>query len=159
MAEKSKKYVYEWEDYEDGKKNAKTMAEEILTDPQLPELEEIIIGCWGESWENSAQSIIDSIVANKEKFTGIKSLFVGDMDYEECEVSWIEQADYSALWETLPGLERLTIKGGTNLSLGKICQVKASRDHLWRSPQRGACQHRRGRIAGTGRASAVSWCG
>lgn len=127
MAEKSKKYVYEWEDYEDGKKNAKTMAEEILTDPQLPELEEIIIGCWGESWENSAQSIIDSIVANKEKFTGIKSLFVGDMDYEECEVSWIEQADYSALWETLPGLERLTIKGGTNLSLGKICHLKLKR--------------------------------
>ena len=121
MAEKSKKYVYEWEDYEDGKKNAKTMAEEILTDPQLPELEEIIIGCWGESWENSAQSIIDSIVANKEKFTGIKSLFVGDMDYEECEVSWIIQGNYSGLWAALPNLRSLTIKGSTDLELGEIC--------------------------------------
>jgi len=127
MAEKSKKYVYEWEDYEDGKKNAQTMAEEILADPQLPELEEIIIGCWGESWDNGAQPIIDSIVAHKEKFKGIKSLFVGDMDFEECEVSWIEQADYSALWEALPGLETLTVKGGTNLSLGKIHHPKLKR--------------------------------
>ena len=100
MAEKSKKYVYEWEDYEDGKKNAQTMAEEILADPQLPELEEVIIGCWGESWDNGAQPIIDSIVAHKEKFKGIKSL---------------------------PGLETLTVKGGTNLSLGKIHHPKLKR--------------------------------
>ena len=86
----------------------------------MPELEEIIIGCWGESWDNSAQSILDSIVENKEKFTNVKHLFIGDMDYEECEVSWIEQADYSKLWAALPGLEKLTIKGSTNLELGEV---------------------------------------
>ena len=118
--EKSKKYSYEWEDYEDGKKNAKTMITEILEDPKLPELEEVIIGCWGESWDNDAQPIVDGMVENKDKFSNIKSLFIGDMDYEECEVSWIEQADYSKLWEAFPQLEKLTIKGSTNLLLGKI---------------------------------------
>ena len=118
--EKTKKYSYEWEEYEDGKKDAKTMIEEILEDPKLPELEEIIVGCWGESWDNDAQPIVDGIVANKDKFSRIRSLFIGDMEYEECEVSWIEQADYSKLWEALPQLEKLTIKGSTNLSLGKI---------------------------------------
>ena len=95
---KSKKFYYTWEDYEDGDKNAKTMIADILADGELGQLEELVIGCWGESWENSAQSIIDGLVENKDKFAGIKSLFVGDMDYEECEVSWIEQADYGALW-------------------------------------------------------------
>ncbi len=117
---KSKKFFYSWEDYEDGGKNAQTMIADILADKELAELDELIIGCWGESWENSAQSIIDGIVENKDKFTGIKRLFVGDMDYEECEVSWIEQADYSRLWEAMPQLEGLTIKGSTNLSLGNI---------------------------------------
>lgn len=117
---KSKKFFYSWEDYEDGGKNAQTMIADILADKELAELDELIIGCWGESWENSAQSIIDGIVENKDKFTGIKRLFVGDMDYEECEVSWIEQADYSGLWEAMPQLEGLTIKGSTNLSLGNI---------------------------------------
>lgn len=117
---KSKKYSYEWEDYEDGGKNAKTIIAEILEDPKLPELEEIIVGCWGESWDNDAQAIIDGIVENKDKFSHIKSLFIGDMEYDECEVSWIEQADYSKLWEALPQLEKLVIKGSNNLSLGKI---------------------------------------
>ena len=117
---KSKKFYYTWEDYEDGDKNAKTMIADILADGELGQLEELVIGCWGESWENSAQSIIDGLVENKDKFAGIKSLFVGDMDYEECEVSWIEQADYSKLWAAMPQLEELTIKGSTNLSLGSI---------------------------------------
>lgn len=118
--DKSRKYSYEWEEYEDGGKNAGTIITEILEDPKLPELEEVIVGCWGESWDNNAQPIIDGIVSNKDKFSHIKSLFIGDMEYEECEVSWIEQADYSKLWEALPQLEKLTIKGSTNLVLGDI---------------------------------------
>lgn len=117
---KSKKYSYDWEEYEDGGKNAKTMIADILADKELPKLDEVIIGCWGESWDNSAQEIVDGIVANKDQFSHVKSLFIGDMDFEECEVSWIEQADYSALWSALPQLEKLTIKGSTNLSLGKV---------------------------------------
>lgn len=117
---KSKKYFYTWEDYDENNKDANTMIADILADPELPGLEELVIGCWGESWENSAQAIVDGIVENSDKFAGIKSLFVGDMDYEECEVSWIEQANYGKLWAAMPQLERLTIKGSTNLSLGEI---------------------------------------
>lgn len=116
----SKKYFYDWDDYGEGGKNSETLIEEILNDPKLPELEEVIIGCWGESWDNDAQPIIDGIVANKDKFANVKSLFVGDMDFEECEVSWIEQADYEKLWEAMPQLEKLVIKGSTNLILGAI---------------------------------------
>ncbi len=117
---KSKKYVYEWEDFEDGSKNAKTMAEEIVADPELAQLDSLTVGCWGESWDNEVQPIIDAIVENQEKFTGITTLFVGDMDFEECEVSWIEQGNYEKIWEAMPQLESLTIKGATNLSLGNI---------------------------------------
>lgn len=117
---KSKKFFYTWEDYDENNKNAKTMISDILADPELPQLDQLVIGCWGESWENSAQPIIDGMVEHGDQFAGIKSLFVGDMDFEECEVSWIEQADYSKLWEAMPQLEELTIKGSTNLSLGSI---------------------------------------
>lgn len=117
---KYKKYAYDWEDYEDGAKDAKTMIAEILEDPELAELDSLTIGCWGESWDNSVQSIIDGIVENKDKFANIKTLFIGDMDFEECEVSWIEQGNYAELWAAMPQLESLTIKGSTNLSLGEI---------------------------------------
>lgn len=122
---KTKKYCYTWDEYEEGGKDAKTMIEEIVADAELAELDEVVVGCWGESWDNDVQPIIDGIVENKDKFAGIKSLFIGDMDFEECEVSWIEQGNYEKLWGALPNLEELTIKGSSNLSLGEI-----RHDHL-----------------------------
>lgn len=119
---KSKKFFYTYEETEDGGKNATTMIEDILSDPEFPQLEEVVVGCWGEVWDDNAgaQTIVDGIVENKEKFSHIKSLFIGDMDYEECEVSWIIQADYSAIWEAMPQLEKLVIKGSEGLTLGKV---------------------------------------
>lgn len=118
----SKRFSYGYEETEEQGKNASTMIEDIIKDPEFPNLEEIVIGCWGQVWddEEGAQTLVDGIVANKDRFSHIRSLFIGDMDYEDCEVSWIIQADYSALWDAMPQLEKLVIKGSSELSLGDI---------------------------------------
>ncbi len=116
----TKKYYYDYEDYEDGDKNAATLAEEILNDPALRSLKNIVVGCWGQSYDNNCQSILDMFSRNSEKFSHIESLFIGDMDSEECEVSWIEQGNYSQLLKSLKNLKHLTIKGSNNLSLGDL---------------------------------------
>ncbi len=119
--ETTKKYAYDYDEYENGK-NAATMMEDILADPDFPGLKELIIGSWGSPWEGEGcQQIIDGIVAKADRFSHIEKLFIGDMDYEECEVSWIIQADYSKLWAAMPQLKELTIKGSTDLELGTIC--------------------------------------
>lgn len=119
---KSKKYFYDgdqiWES--DETTDAQTLSEAILADEELEKLDEIIIGCWGESYDNNVQPLLDMFAEHSESFEHIKSLFVGDMTFEECEVSWIEQGDYSKIWESLPKLKKLTIKGANGLSLGKI---------------------------------------
>lgn len=120
---KSKKYFYDGDQIYDSEEtvDSETLSEEILNDPELSELSEIVVGCWGESYDNNVQPILDSFVDNKEKFQHIESLFIGDMDYEECEVSWIEQGDYSKIWQALPNLKRLKIKGcNETLTLGKV---------------------------------------
>lgn len=114
-----KKYMYSWEDENEGK-CGKDMITDILADEELEKIDSIVIGNWGDAWDSSgAQEIVDGIVENKEKFQQVKSLFIGDMEYDECEVSWILQANYSKLWEALPGLEHLTIKGSCDLCLGE----------------------------------------
>ena len=128
---RSKRFAYTYEDYEEGGKTAKDLFQEIINDAELPGLEEIVIGSWGDPWgesegdeEKGVQAIVNGIVANKEAFSHIKSLFFGDMDYEDCEVSWIIQADYSTLWEAMPQLEKLVIKGSSELKLGTIVHEK-----------------------------------
>lgn len=118
---KSKKYSYDYEQYEENGKNAGTMLEDILADPEFPDLTELIIGDWGGSWEEDCQKIIDGITEQAERFSHIESLFIGDMGWEECEVSWIMQGNYSRLWEAMPQLKSLAIKGSTDLVLGQIC--------------------------------------
>lgn len=117
---KTKKYAYDYEQYESGGKSPATMIEDILADPQLSELTELVIGDWGGGWEDSCQPILDGIVKHADRFTHIEKLFIGDMSFEECEVSWILQGNYGALWAAVPQLKELTIKGSTDLELGAI---------------------------------------
>ncbi len=119
--EKCKKFMYSYDEYEEQGKGAETLVEDILADPDFPVLTELVIGDWGNSWEDGCQKILDGIVEQAERFSHIESLFIGDMDYEECEVSWIIQGDYSRLWAAMPQLKELTIKGSTDLELGEIC--------------------------------------
>lgn len=116
---KSKRYAYDYEQYEAGKGPA-TLIGDILSDPEFDQVSDLVIGSWGNAWEEDCQKILDGIVDNKEKFTHVEKLFVGDMDYEDCEVSWIMQGDYGNLWKALPGLRELTIKGSTDLRLGEV---------------------------------------
>lgn len=119
---KSKKYFYDgdviWDS--DESVDASTLAELIVNDEELAELEEVVVGCWGESYDNSVQPILDKIVEYKDRFKNVKSFFIGDMGFEECEVSWIEQGDYAALLSAFPELKKLTVKGSNGLSLGDI---------------------------------------
>ena len=117
---KTKTYTYDYDDYEDGSKGAGTMVAEILEDPEFPELTEVVIGDWGNAWEDDCQEIIDGIVEHADRFSHIDSLFIGDMDYECCEVSWIMQGDYSRLWAAMPQLRSLTIKGSTTIICGGL---------------------------------------
>lgn len=116
---KSKKYGHDYDESLD--EDVGSLVNEILDDPEFPELTELIIGNWNNAWEDDCQGILDAIVKHAEKFSHIESLFVGDMESEECEVSWILQGNYSDLWAALPNLKALTIKGSQDLELGEIC--------------------------------------
>ena len=116
---KSKKYEYDYEQYEAGK-GPDSMVRDILADPEFGEVTDVVIGSWGSAWEDGCQKILDEIADNGAGFAHVEKLFVGDMDYEECEVSWIIQGNYSRLWKALPDLKELTIKGSTDLVLGQV---------------------------------------
>ncbi len=122
---KSKKYVVELDWDRETREtifvvSQEDIVESILSDSELDTIEEIIFGFWCESHDTSPQKYIDMIIENSEKFKNVKSVFFGDMEYDENELSWIEQGNYSKLWSALPNLEKLTIKGSNNLALGDI---------------------------------------
>ncbi|MET9658869.1 STM4015 family protein [Streptomyces sp. NPDC006510] len=75
----------------------------------------LIVGQWGESYEEPSSYPIDLIIAAADRLTSLEAVFVGDMTMEENEISWIEQSDVTALLNAFPGLLELGVRGGTDL--------------------------------------------
>ena len=92
---------------------------ELLQDPNAARLEALVIGAWIEvAGGESSAPIVEALAAARDRLTGLKHLFFGDITMEESEISWITQSDLSPLLEAYPRLEHLTVRGGTSLSLG-----------------------------------------
>jgi hypothetical protein len=101
--------------------NAITKLEQLLENTQVNNLEALIIGLWVEDYyQRNSSIIIDALVAAKEKFKNLKALFIGDIHYEECEISWITQSDISPILAAYPNLELLQVRGGTGLGFTPV---------------------------------------
>lgn len=86
----------------------------------LEELKALVIGSWGEMWDNDVGPVLQGLIALRSRLSGLRALFVAEMICEECEVSWIQLGDVSPLWEAFPQLEELRIRGSNGLSLGRV---------------------------------------
>ncbi|MFD7717596.1 STM4015 family protein [Streptomyces sp. NPDC059814] len=75
----------------------------------------LIIGQWGESYEEDSSFPIGLVTAAADRLTSLEAVFVGDLTMEESEISWIQQSDVTALLSAYPALVELGVRGGTDL--------------------------------------------
>lgn len=91
---------------------------EFLELPHLEDLTALVVGDWGESFDNNSTPLVEALVAASEKLPQLQTLFIGDIASEQNEVSWIQQSDLSPLLAAFPHLKYFGARGGTNLQLG-----------------------------------------
>ncbi|QDV15972.1 hypothetical protein Pan153_05910 [Gimesia panareensis] len=102
------------------------LLEKYLSDPKVGEVTALVIGCWDGAYEGEGVvSVVDQLLDASDLLTGLRHLFLGDITYDESEISWIGQTDVSPLLRSFPQLEELRIRGSNNLSLGRV-----NHDHL-----------------------------
>ena len=94
----------------------------FLEDPSAQAAQGLVIGHWGgvDSADQSSGPIVEALVTARDKLPNLKHLFLGDITYEENEISWIQQSDLSPLLSAYPNLEELRVRGSENLSLGTL---------------------------------------
>ncbi|ASA19423.1 STM4015 family protein [Paenibacillus donghaensis] len=114
-----KKFTIGYDEFEEGKR-IETEIERFAARTDLGNLTSIIIGDWGQAYENSSEDAVAALVKHSGSFPALRKLFIGDMHYEECEISWITQSDLSPLLPAYPELQSLTIKGANDLSLSNL---------------------------------------
>ncbi|GGD66428.1 STM4015 family protein [Paenibacillus nasutitermitis] len=113
------KLSIDYDQYEAGQK-MEDLIEKLAESPESQELASLIIGEWGGAYENDSSAIVNTLVRLNERFPALRKLFIGDMSFDECEVSWIMQSNISPVLDAYPELTSLTIKGSTDLQLDPI---------------------------------------
>ena len=77
----------------------------------------LIIGEWGEA--NDTPFPVELLVDNAERLPHLRALFIGEMSFEQCEISWIQQANLTPVLEAFPALESLWVRGAEGLAFKK----------------------------------------
>ena len=67
-----------------------------------------------------AALVVQGLIAARDRVPNLRALFLGDIIYEECEISWINQTDMSPLLRAYPALEHFRVRGGTGLHFSAL---------------------------------------
>ncbi|BBH20332.1 hypothetical protein Back11_16770 [Paenibacillus baekrokdamisoli] len=110
------KLTLDYDQYENGDKIA-SLIEQLANQEESLNLESLVIGDWGGAYENDSSEVVETLVRLNSRFPKLRKLFIGDMSFEECEVSWITQSNLAPLLAAFPELTSFTIKGSTGLAL------------------------------------------
>lgn len=108
-----------YDEFEEGQRIG-TEIEKLAGSSESAQLTSLIIGDWGQAYENSSEEVVEALVKHSASFPALRKLFIGEMGYEECEISWITQSDLSPLLSAFPALQSLTIQGGNDLGLKNL---------------------------------------
>jgi hypothetical protein len=95
---------------------------ELLDHPGAGALEGIVVGAWGQMFDNQAAAVrvVEALVAARDRLPRLRAIFFGDITYEECEISWIQNTDVSPLFDAYPALEHFAVRGANGLRLGAL---------------------------------------
>jgi hypothetical protein len=97
------------------------LSNDFLGDPACGQVVALVFGEWDQiESDTSAEGIIAALIAARDRLPGLKALFIGDITSEECEISWIRQADVTPVLAAFPALEHLRVRGADGLALGPV---------------------------------------
>ncbi len=108
------------EEYED-ETSIQDRLKELLNQSGAKQLTALLIGAWSGACEgDNSKELVEQLVEVAPQLPNLKALFIGDITYEECELSWINQSDLSPVLAAFPGLVEFTVRGGQELSFSRI---------------------------------------
>jgi len=107
--------------WDDQQRDLHARLDEFVAQKGVGQLQALIIGAWiGDDSTYSSAQIIKDIVNHRDKLRGLRAIFLGDIIYEENEISWIEQSDVTPLLEAYSKLEVLRVRGGNSLKFATV---------------------------------------
>ncbi len=90
----------------------------FAADANASKITRLIIGMW--DYDDSSQAVVELLVSIHDRLPNLTAVFIGDIEDEENQISWIQQSDLSPLLNAYPQLEYLRVRGNDGLSFGNL---------------------------------------
>ncbi len=71
----------------------------------------VVVGAWSPEEPESFAGPLAAILAAAERLPALRGLFIGDITYEESEISWIDMVDVTPVLTAFPLLTELVVRG------------------------------------------------
>jgi hypothetical protein len=91
--------------------------EAFLRDVDTTRVGAFVVGNWvtGDDMERTSADVFGPLVAVADRFPNLRHLFLGDIEAQQFEISWIHQADLTPLLRAFPNLLTFGVRGSENL--------------------------------------------
>lgn len=85
----------------------------LRKDAKASKLTAIVVGPYNESYDDDASATIKEMTsaASKKVFADLRAVFLGDITFEEQEISWIHVGNPGKILDAYPALEHLRVRG------------------------------------------------
>ncbi len=113
----------DWDDY-DSQGKWMTKFEVFIADEKARLTPALVVGVWDFEYGSNSSVAVEALVKHADKLPNLRALFLGDIEFEEQEMSWIEQSDVGPLLAAFPNLETFKARGGNGLMAKKASHNK-----------------------------------
>ncbi|UGT62735.1 STM4015 family protein [Nocardia asteroides] len=108
------------EPYDDDPEKWPAAFARFLAAVDTTEVTALIVGQWGEAYDVGVDIVVEALTAARDRFPALRALFIGDITFEQAEITWIEQGDITPLLDTFPDLLAFGVRGGQNLAFPAV---------------------------------------
>ncbi|WP_327233412.1 STM4015 family protein [Streptomyces sp. NBC_01317] len=81
----------------------------------LGEVRALVVGSWSDPYDSDPEDVVNALVAISRQLPRLRALFLGDITFDECEISWINQGLVTPLLDAFPALHEFGVRGGQGL--------------------------------------------
>ncbi|NUL06955.1 STM4015 family protein [Streptomyces lunaelactis] len=107
------------EAYESGEAWEEALAR-FLAAVDTTEVRALVVGAWSDVYDSPPDAVITALLDAKEQLPGLRAIFLGDITFEECEISWINQGLVTPLLDAFPELLEFGVRGGQELEFPAV---------------------------------------
>ncbi|MEE1824966.1 STM4015 family protein [Streptomyces sp. BE20] len=80
----------------------------------------LVIGTWWPHDHEPAEQMLATLAGDATRLSALEALFIADVTYEDCEISWLEMSDITPVVTAFPQLTELVVRGGNGLRLSPV---------------------------------------